>query len=81
MLSMLTGRKFRNASDNRTNLYLLALAPSSAGKDAPRRVNMSLAVQTGYGDHMGDAFASGEGLEDALTSSTPSRERRRASTR
>ena len=67
MLSMLTGRKFRNASDNRTNLYLLALAPSSAGKDAPRRVNMSLAVQTGYGDHMGDAFASGEGLEDALT--------------
>ena len=67
MLSMLTGRKFRNASDNRTNLYLLALAPSSAGKDAPRRVNMSLAVQTGYGEHMGDAFASGEGLEDALT--------------
>ena len=67
MLSMLTGRKFRNASDNRTNLYLLALAPSSAGKDAPRRVNMSLAVQTGFGDHMGDAFASGEGLEDALT--------------
>ena len=35
--SVLAGRKVRDPGDNRTNLYLLGLAHSSAGKDRPRK--------------------------------------------
>ena len=35
----LCGRKVRDECDKRTNLYLLGLAHSSAGKDWPRKVN------------------------------------------
>ncbi|MCX5677387.1 MAG: hypothetical protein NTX87_20580, partial [Planctomycetota bacterium] len=66
MQSFLAGRKVRDAGDNRTNLYLLGLAFSSAGKDWPRRVNTKLLWQVGLGHCVGDKFASGEGIQDAL---------------
>ena len=64
--SFLAGRKVRDAADNRTNLYVLALANSGAGKDHPRKVNQRICVEVGLQDCLGDAFASGEGIEDRL---------------
>jgi hypothetical protein len=64
--SFLAARKVRDPGDNRTNLYLLGLAYSSAGKDWPRRINTSLLHEIGLGHCSGDKFASGEGLQDAL---------------
>ena len=64
--SFLAARKVRDPGDNRTNLYLLGLAYSSAGKDWPRKVNTKLLWQVGLGQCVGDKFASGEGIQDAL---------------
>jgi len=66
MQSFLAGRKVRDGGDNRTNLYLLGLAFSSAGKDWPRRINTRLLYEVGLGHCVGDKFASGEGIQDAL---------------
>nr|BDD46354.1 hypothetical protein 9 [Pseudomonadaceae bacterium] len=62
----LAGRKVRDASDNRTTVYLLALANSGAGKDYPRKVNQRILFRVGMSDCVGDTFASGEGIEDRL---------------
>ncbi|RMF71989.1 MAG: DUF3987 domain-containing protein [Acidobacteria bacterium] len=64
--AFLAGRKVRDAGDNRTNLYLLGLAHSSSGKDWPRKVNTSVLHAVGLADRLGERFASGEGLQDAL---------------
>jgi len=64
--AFLAGRKVRDAADNRTNLYVLALANSGAGKNEPRKVNQRICVEVGLQDCLGDAFASGEGIEDRL---------------
>ncbi len=64
--SFLAGRKVRDESDNRTNLYVLGLANSGAGKDYPRKVNQRILLQVGMSDCIGDTFASGEGIEDRL---------------
>ena len=47
-------------------IYLIALADSGTGKDHPRKVNFNIAFRAGVAGAIGDAFASGEGLEDAL---------------
>ncbi len=62
----LAGRKVRDSANNRTNLYLLALANSGTGKDHPRKVNQRILLEVGLQDCIGDAFASGEGIEDRL---------------
>lgn len=64
--AMLAGRKVRDASDNRTNLYVLGLANSGAGKDYPRKVNQKVLHEAGLTQCLGDTFASGEGIEDRL---------------
>lgn len=64
--AFLAGRKVRDAADNRTNLYVLALANSGAGKNEPRKTNQRICVEAGLQDCLGDAFASGEGIEDRL---------------
>jgi len=64
--AFLAGRKIRDAADNRTNLYVLALANSGAGKNEPRKVNQRICVEVGLQDCLGDGFASGEGIEDRL---------------
>jgi len=64
--AFLAGRKVRDAADNRTNLYVLALANSGAGKDHPRKVNQRICVEAGLQDCLGDSFASGEGIEDRM---------------
>ena len=65
-LAFLVGRKVKDKRDNRSNLYLIALADSGTGKDHPRKVNFNLAFQASVANSVGDAFASGAGLEDAL---------------
>jgi hypothetical protein len=66
LLAFLVGRKFCDRRDNRSNLYLMALADPGTGKDYPRKVNFDIAYQVGLGGSIADTFASGEGLEDAL---------------
>ncbi len=64
--AFLAGRKVRDTADARTNLYVLALANSGAGKDHPRKVNQKVLLAAGLQDGLGDKFASGEGIEDRL---------------
>lgn len=64
--AMLAGRKVRDAGDNRTNLYVLALAYSSAGKDWPRKLNTIVLHKIGLSESLGEKFASGEGIQDSL---------------
>ncbi|HET6496499.1 MAG TPA: hypothetical protein VFH61_14175, partial [Thermoleophilia bacterium] len=64
--AFLAGRKVRDSGDNRTNLYLLGLAHSGAGKDQSRKVNGDIIHAIGLGDCLGLHFASGEGIQDAL---------------
>lgn len=64
--AVLAGRKVRDQADNRTNLYVLALAYSSVGKDWPRKVNTCVMHRVGLVGSLGEKFASGEGIQDAL---------------
>jgi hypothetical protein len=64
--AVLAGRKVRDPGDNRTNLYLLGLAHSSAGKDRPRKVNTEILHAIGMEKCVGGRFASSEGIQDAL---------------
>jgi|GEM_PF-537145 len=64
--AVLAGRRVRDPGDNRTNLYLLGLAHSAAGKDWPRKLNMQILQQVGMADCVGERFASGEGIQDSL---------------
>jgi hypothetical protein len=64
--SFLCGRKVCDAGDLRPNIYLLALASSGAGKDFPRKINARVLFEMGCVDALGDKFASGEGIQDAL---------------
>ena len=64
--AFLCSRKVRTEGDIRPNLYLLALAPSGAGKDWPRKLNKEILVRAGYADAIGDRFASAEGIEDEI---------------
>lgn len=64
--AFLAGRRVRDSGDNRTNIYLLGLAHSAAGKDWPRKVNTRIAHEVDLAECLGDRFASGEGVQDAL---------------
>ena len=66
LLAFLAGRKVRDPGDNRTNIYLLGLAHSSAGKDWPRKINTRIVHEVGLSECLGERFASGEGIQDAL---------------
>lgn len=63
----LAGRKIRDESDVRTNIYLLALANSGSGKDWPRKINSQVLHEIGRLDSIGERFASAEGIEDSLS--------------
>lgn len=66
MQGFLAGRNVRDPSDNRSNLYVLALANSGVGKEHPRKINSNLLVAAGLIEAIGDGLASGEGIEDAM---------------
>lgn len=66
LLVFLCGRSYCTSSGLSPLLYILALADSAVGKQAPRDVNARLLHQFGLSDRLGEEFASGEGLEDSL---------------
>ena len=66
LLATLAGRKVCDPGDNRTNLYLLGLAHSAAGKDRPRKLNAEILHAVGMANQVAGRFASGEGIQDAL---------------
>lgn len=66
MLSFLAGRNYETATGIRPHVFVIALAPSSFGKDAPRQINIELATQIGIGGQIQTKLASAAGLEDAL---------------
>ncbi|MBN1909792.1 MAG: DUF3987 domain-containing protein [Pirellulales bacterium] len=68
--SFLAGRKVCTPGDLRPNLYLLSLASSGTGKDFPRKVNSRVLFEVGMVGALGDKFASGEGIQDALVRSS-----------
>lgn len=65
--AILCARKIQDESGTRTNPYLLALANSGAGKDWPRKINQRVLHAVGAIDSLGGRFASGEGIQDALS--------------
>lgn len=68
MVGALAGRKWRDSTDLRTNLYMVCLAESSQGKESARTFNCKLAEEIGAPDLVRREFASGEGIEDQLVS-------------
>ena len=64
--AFLAGRKVCDPGDNRTNIYLLGLAHSSAGKDWIRKLNAKILHEIGLLPCLGDRLASGEGIQEAL---------------
>lgn len=66
MMSFLGGRKYTDSYNSRTNNYFITLGPSTSGKDNPRDVNRNLLYELGMSAQSAEAFASGQGLEDAL---------------
>jgi len=64
--AVLAGRKVRDQADNRSTLYLLALAYSSVGKDWPRKLNTFVLHRVGLVESLGEKFASGEGIQDSM---------------
>jgi len=62
-VAVVTGRKIRDFKDARTNLQLLVLAPSGAGKKQPRTVAKKLLALAGCGDMIGpDRLSSAAGI-------------------
>jgi len=50
----------------RPNLYLIALANPSSGKDYPRKFNFRVTDEIGIGNTVAQSFSSGEGLQDSI---------------
>lgn len=66
MQSFFCGRKVAEPGDLRTNLYVLALASSGAGKEIPRKFCSAVMRAIGEVGALGSTFSSGEGIEDKL---------------
>jgi hypothetical protein len=66
MLAHLAGRRFVGPNDARPNIYLIALADSGTGKDAPRKLNRKIAHDERIEASVQNDIGSGQGLEDAL---------------
>ena len=66
-LGALMGRKYRNHTNLRTNLYFTGIADSGSGKNHAREVINELFVEAGLGNYLGgNKIASGSGLLTAL---------------
>jgi hypothetical protein len=67
----LLGRKWRDKSGNRANLYLIAVAPPGAGKAAPIRVVQDVLTAAGGADYWGGKPSSDSAMaSDMRTNST-----------
>ena len=66
LLAFLAGRRYTTERGDRPALYILSLARSSTGKNAPLNAAMTMAARLGLADGVATDFASAEGLLDAL---------------
>jgi len=67
---VLAGRKVRDGRGNRTNLYIVGIAHSSAGKDHARQINKDILAKSGLGSLEGNEdIASDAGLFSAVEAS------------
>lgn len=66
LLAHLAGRKFVDRRNTRTNLFVLAVADTGAGKEHPRRVNSRVLGDFRLGYTNFDQVASGEAIEEIL---------------
>lgn len=69
LVSYLAGRNYETVNDVRPNIFVVALAPSGAGKEAPRTVASEILFHLGMNDGTETELASKEGLEDSLFAS------------
>lgn len=66
-IATLAGRKYQNETGLRTNLYIVGLAESGAGKEAARKTLNRLTLATDTGDYVGgERLPSGSGVVTAL---------------
>ncbi len=65
-LAHLSGRFYTDSAGTRTNLYVIALAPSGSGKEAPRTTNNRLLERLNDSNSLIENVSSGEALEDNL---------------
>ncbi len=67
LLSVLTGRKVRDASGTRSNLMILGVAASGSGKERARQVNKEILFRAGGTKLIGpESPASGTGIVSAI---------------
>ena len=66
MLAHLAGRRFVGPNDTYPNIYLIALADSSVGKDWPRKLNRNVALKMRVPQTVQNSIGSGQSIEDAL---------------
>ena len=67
LMAALVGRKVRDRSGTRPNLYTLGLAPSGSGKDHPRQVCKAILTEAGCSDLIGpEGIASAQALARAV---------------
>jgi hypothetical protein len=67
MIGAVAGRKYRTATNLRTNVYALGITDSGGGKDHPRTSVKEALTNAGLGLYLGgEALASGQGLLAAL---------------
>lgn len=66
MVGAIKGHRFRSPTDLRTNVYILSVAPSGAGKDHPRKCVQSILDKAGLDNIVIGKPASGSGLLSAI---------------
>jgi hypothetical protein len=67
LMSVLTGRKIRDQTNARTNIYVLGVAKTGHGKDAARKTNRHLLTMSGAMNMLGsETPASGAGVLNAV---------------
>jgi hypothetical protein len=64
--ALLASRRVRTQTDNRPNLYVLALANSGVGKNRPRQVNTAILSHAGLNTLAASEFSTGQGMEDRV---------------
>ena len=67
LVGALAGRRYRTATDLRTNIYAVGVADSGAGKDHARKVIKAVLAQAGLTKYLGgERIASGQAMLTAL---------------
>ena len=73
LMSVITGHKVKDFRNLRTNLYVICLAPSGAGKDDSRKANKRILLKLGHHNMVAPTkIKSSAGMVSALVKNNPS---------